>query len=482
MNNPVTRREFLQLTLAASAGALLGGPTLAAAEPPPRAKSAPRRVIVVGGGLAGLACAHELADAGIDVTLLEARDRIGGRVLSFRDFVPGKTVEGGGEFIGRNHPTWFAFARKFGLELFESAIERDADRPVILGGRRIEAKQVRALFDEIEIVNQHMTAAAAGIDADEPWKSPNAAALDQRNVADWLRTVPVSPPGRALFASQLTADNGVALERQSYLANLAIVKGGGLEKFWTDTETHRCRGGNHQLAEKLAAALGARVRLRSPVAEIRISAARANVRCANGDTLAADDIVLAVPPTTWQRIRFDPPLPAALRPQMAPSLKFLSALDARFWEQENLGPDAASDGMVPETWDATQGQDGAGAALAAYSSGPAAELCQKRFAESGAAAYRAELEKFFPDYAAHVKGWRFMNWPADPWTLTGFSFPAPGEVTTLGPTLRAGLGRLHFAGEHTCYRFIGYMEGALSSGVFVAKRIAGHSAVEPSTI
>jgi monoamine oxidase len=466
----VDRRQFLKLTLAASAGALLSGPTLSGQFPV--VKSGARRVVVVGAGLAGLACAYELLSVGIDVTVLEARNRLGGRVLSFGDVVNGKTVEGGGEFIGRNHPTWFAYARKFGLELFESAATTDADRPVILHGKRLDAKHARALFEELKQINEHLTAAASGIDADSPWKSADADRLDRRTVADWLKDAPGSLLGKELFSCQLVADNGVALERQGLLANLAIVKGGGLEKFWTDTETHRCRGGNQQLPEKLARALGSRLQLGTPVERIAVSGDRVTVRCANGARVEGDYGVLAVPPTTWHRIQFDPALPSELRPQMAPSLKFLSALDGPFWEQLNLGSDAASDGMVPETWEATQGQPGRGAALAAYSSGPMALLSQKRWAETGDTAYRAELERFYPGYSAHLQATRFMNWPGDPWTLTGFSFPGPGEITAIGPLLQKGLGPLHFAGEHTCYRFIGYMEGALTSGVSMAKRLA----------
>jgi monoamine oxidase len=65
-----------------------------------------------------------------------------------------------------------------------------------------------------------------------------------------------------------------------------------------------------------------------------------------------------------------------------------------------------------------------------------------------------------------------MDWPSDPWTKASYSFPAPGQVTSQGPTLREGLGRLHFAGEYTSYAFMGYMEGALNSGAAAAKRIA----------
>jgi monoamine oxidase len=70
-----------------------------------------------------------------------------------------------------------------------------------------------------------------------------------------------------------------------------------------------------------------------------------------------------------------------------------------------------------------------------------------------------------------------MDWPGDAWTLAGYAFPAPGQVTSIGPTLREGLGRLHFAGEHTNFAFIGYMEGALGSGIAVASRIAARDRV-----
>ncbi len=72
-----------------------------------------------------------------------------------------------------------------------------------------------------------------------------------------------------------------------------------------------------------------------------------------------------------------------------------------------------------------------------------------------------------------------MDWIADPWTRAGYSFPAPGQVTTIGPILHRGLGRMHFAGEHCCYQFVGYMEGALHSGASLAKRIVDRDNLQP---
>jgi monoamine oxidase len=174
-------------------------------------------VIVVGGGFSGLACAHELMSAGCHVTVLESRNRVGGRVLSFHDLVKGKSVEGGGEYIGSNHPTWLAYARKFRLELFPGTDDENADAPVILDGRRLDAKQAKALFEEMKVANQHMTADAVKVDADEPWKTPGAHDLDRMSTARWLRDVPVSRLCKLAWGSQLAANNGAALGRQSYL-------------------------------------------------------------------------------------------------------------------------------------------------------------------------------------------------------------------------------------------------------------------------
>jgi monoamine oxidase len=462
------RRQFLKLTLAASADFLISGPNLFVEKS--RSERGTPRVVIIGGGLSGLACAYELMSAGCHVTVLESRNRVGGRVLTFQDLVKGKSVEGGGEFIGTNHPTWLAYSTKFGLDLFGTADE-NANQPVILGGKRLGPKEAKELFEEMKIANQHMTGDAVKVDADEPWKGPNAVKLDHMTTAQWLRATPVSRLCKLAFASQLAANNGTAVGKQSYLGNLALVKGGGLEKYWTDSETYRCRGGNQRLAFKFAHALGEHLRLEMPVTSIQVKDDRVTVNCTSGDAFEGDEVVLAIPPSVWNRIKFQPDLPHELHPQMGTVVKYLSAVDSRFWEEEHLVPNAATDGMVSMTWDATGGQPGKEAALVAFSGGPAAAICRKRWSRYRDIAYRDELEKLYPEYSKHFVSSRFMDWPGDQWTQAGYSFPAPGQVTTVGPILRSGLGRLHFAGEHACYKFVGYMEGALNSGVSVAKRL-----------
>ena len=463
----LTRREMIQRSLAA-AGALLISDQIGFALPQSKAG----RVVVIGAGFSGLAAAYELTRAGYDVTVVEARNRVGGRVISFSDLVPGKNVEGGGELIGSNHPAWVGYAKQFKLDFLDVG-EEDAEFPIVLNGKRLTADESEALWEEMEKVFATLFADASKVDADRPWTAQNAEALDRRTLAAWVDGVDASPLCRAALHTMMTADNGVVTDWQSYLGNLAMVKGGGLEKYWTDSEVFRCRGGNQQLAARFVAAIGAaKVLTRMPVRSVEMTDAGVKVALASGKTLEADRVILTAPPPTWNRIAFEPALPPGLQPQMGSNVKFLIGLSGPFWRRAELAPDLLSDGPANMTWHATEGQRGAGDAMVAFSGGPSAEVCRDwgaRRAEN----YLTELGKVYKGIRGSYSGKsRFMDWPGDAWSKASYSFPAPGQVTAQGPTLYDGIGRLHFAGEYSSYAFMGFMEGALNSGAAVARRIA----------
>lgn len=464
------RREFLRQTAAIGAGLLLSNRVGFGQSPNVR-----KRVVVVGAGFAGLACAHELKAAGYKVTVIEARGRVGGRVLSFKDFIDGKNVEGGAELIGSNHPTWVALAEKFGLKFLDVSPEDDLNMPIHLGGMLLDDDQAAKIYEEMEAALSTMNADAEAIDAEQPWISPRASELDRKTLADWLKGLPVSDLVRKLTAIQIGSDNAIANDRASYLCMLAAVKGGGGEKYWTDSEVYRCEGGNDQLAKRLAEAIGPEnIRLRLPVETIRYESDGAVITCTDGRTIECDDVVLAAPPSVWHRITFAPGLPESLKPQMGTAVKYLSAVKKRFWKDDERSQYAVTDGAISQTWELTDAQadEPTTAGLIAFSGGPQAEACLKFAKEERDARYAAEYEKIYPKFAENFLQSRMMDWPNDPFTLAGYSFPAPGQVTTLGPILHKGLGRLHFCGEHTCYKFVGYMEGGLNSGVSLAKRLA----------
>jgi monoamine oxidase len=124
------------------------------------------------------------------------------------------------------------------------------------------------------------------------------------------------------------------------------------------------------------------------------------------------------------------------------------------------------------TWEGTQGQATAGAAMVAFSGAAAADECRGWTAAERNERYLSALQRIYPGIRAAFVRSRFMDWPSDPWVKASYSFPAPGQVTTMGPLMQQAVGgRLHLAGEHACYAFVGYMEGALQAGARVAERI-----------
>jgi monoamine oxidase len=464
---PIDRREMIRRSLAAAAGVLLSDRIGGAQRP------AGPRVVVIGAGFAGLTAAYELSRAGCDVTVLEARNRVGGRVLSFRDLVPGGTMEGGAELIGSNHPIWNAYKAQLGLS-FLDVTEEGGDAPIVLSGRRLGAAEAEKLWEEMSTALGGLNTDAAALpDPFAAWSAPSARAWDTRSLADWIAAQPLSDLCKAAIDAQMVGDNGVATAWQSYLGNLSMVKGGGVEKFWTETEVYRCAGGSQQLAQRLAGAVGStRVHWRQPVSAIAASD-RGVVVTAGASRHECDYVVLAVPPLTWNRIAFTPRLHVTALPQMGSNVKFLMKTKDRFWRRGGLAPDMMTDGPVHLTWHATLNQKVAGAGVVAFSGGAAADTCRGWTAAERTERYLATLAPVFPGIRASFERARFMDWPSDPWVKGSYSFPAPGEVTTLGPQLQEPLaGRVFLAGEHTCYAFVGYMEGALQSGARAAKRIA----------
>jgi monoamine oxidase len=461
--------------LAASAGWLLSESvsSLRADGHRPGAKT-DRRVIIVGAGLAGLACAHEMTSVGYDVTVFEARDRVGGRVVTLDGLSPGKIVEGGAEFIGRNHPIWLTYAKRFGLILAEDSEHDKTTSPVVLDGKRLDNKAARQLYEEMERGAKCLAREASAVDAEEPWKSRNAAILDRRSLADVIETLDTGKLGKRGLSLEFTHNMGLEPERLSYLGVLSVLKGHGLEKYWSETESFRCREGSQQLARKLAQRLGkGTLHFKLPVKMIAVRDKIVHLKTADGREWQVDDVVLAVPPSVWHKIGFEPPLPRDLQVQMGVNVKYLAVVKQRFWQEAHEPVDALCDNQLGMTWEATANQPGkGGAVLAAFAGGPfAAKACRQAPDERGAD-YRKQYESLVPGFARNLVKEEFVDLPDDPWTNAGYSFPAPGQIMKCGAILQNGTGRLHFAGEHTCFPFRGFMEGALKSGADVARRLA----------
>ena len=492
-----SRRDVLAASIAAGAGAVLlaaGGAmgglrprqdgASSAGDAAKTAAGKARTVLVIGAGLAGLSCAFELSQLGYQVLVLEGRKRPGGRVLTLTDFVQGKVVEGGGEFIGSNHPIFLQYAKRFGLEMQEDGDVENLSTPVVLNGKRLSESELETVYSEMAGAYASLNADAESVDAERPWASASAAAWDNRSMKDWLDGLSLSEAARTLIRTDLETNSGVRLDRMSYLGFVTVLKGHGVSKFWTETEVYRVRGGNAQLAQAFVDAIGPdRVLYEQAIIRVIISRGKAAAVNSDGQRYEADHVVVAVPPSAWQAIEFFPALPRGLRPQTGTTIKVLAGVQRRFWLESDDAAIGLSNEDVSLTWEGTAGQQGdTGICLTGFSGGPGADRLRAMPSDTRQRAVLTQMARVHTGLTSQNVGVRMMDWAGDRWTKCGYSFPAPGQVTTIGPLLqqaRGVPGLLHFAGEHCCYRFCGYMEGALTSGVETARRIAGADGLLP---
>jgi monoamine oxidase len=453
-------------------------------------------VTVAGAGFAGLTAACFLRESGFDVTVLEARPDVGGRVASYTNISDGRVIEAGAELIGANHPLWLALATSLGLGLSVLTSEDEftgagLQMPLYLQGQLLAPQQADDVYDQMNTVLGQISKDAATIgDPYRPWESPNAAVWDQLTVADMLAAYGVDPSGPlwAALAAELGNNQALPIEQQSYLGLTSVVRGGQLGDdtmaFWTQSEIYRCEAGNQQLARTLAAMLDASapgsVKLGTPVQDITVEAGQVTVT-AGGTAYSSDYAVLAVPQPAWQGFTISPAVPVGYQISTGPAVKYLSPVTSRFWLPASQAPSGLSDSLGM-TWEGTDNQmvtGGQGIELSVFAGGPSAQAAIA--APDRQQYFTAGLAPMYPGYPASADGpGTFVDWPGDPWTGCGYSCPTVGQVTTAGPLLDSlYAGRLAFAGEHTVMAMFGYMEGALESGFLAAMRILDDAQVAP---
>ncbi len=127
--------------------------------------------------------------------------------------------------IGSNHPTWVAYAKKFGLE-FNDIPESGDSTPVVIDGKLLTDEETEPLWEELEKIQARITKDARPVVQDQPWKTRNAKALDQRTVAEALSSIKAPELAMKLMTAEIVADQGPSADHQSYLGLLAQVKGG----------------------------------------------------------------------------------------------------------------------------------------------------------------------------------------------------------------------------------------------------------------
>jgi monoamine oxidase len=306
-------------------------------------------VIVLGAGLSGLAAARDLAAGGADVLVVEARDRVGGRVEQTA-LPDGRLVQLGGEVVGRAHTAYTALAAELGLTLVPSYVAEPGDlvRATAEGTSAGDPPHWFGPGDDSchAKVSAAFSALSDGVDPDDPWAHPDATALDRLSVGDWLRAQGATPAVVRLWEiGQLALADG-SYERTSLLAALrksAAVPGPGHYDY-ESWEGLRVAEGSATVALRMAAGLDGRVRTGAPVEAVAVRrSGGCTVRLAGGETLTAGAVVSALPVGPLRSVAVtgvtDERLASLHRQRHALAAKFTAAYDRPFWRERGLsGP------------------------------------------------------------------------------------------------------------------------------------------------
>ncbi len=459
-------------------------------------------VAIVGAGLAGLVAARRIAAVGMRPLVVEARERVGGRLLN-EEIGDGKVVEVGGQWSGPTQKRIAALAAELGVGTFPT---HDEGRHLIeLDGR--VASYTGALTDarlgllrdlsraisplalaDFEQARARLDRMAREVPLETPWMAPKAASWDGQTFASWILRNTRTAAARQLFE---LATEAVWAAEPADVSLLHILfythSGGGFDTLLGTgggAQQDRFHGGSQRLALLMAEQLGEeRLRLGAPVRRIEHGADRVSLHAdgpggePDGLIVRARRAIVAIPPTLAGRIAYDPPLPAqrdqlTQRMPQGTVIKTMAIYETPFWREQGLSGQAASEAGPARVVFDNSPPDGTPGVLLGFLEGRLARQWGARPAPERRRAVLAGHARLFGERAARPERFLERIWADEEWTRGCYGcLMTTGGWTEYGRALRAPIGPLHWAGAETATVWNGYMDGAIQSGERAASEV-----------